>query len=112
MHHFQNEIERAEVKGVCFSYLKKQLRAKQRIGRVSGFFWKVELRAEAGSVSRLTNAGGNDGTLNRSRTWRVWQRFLCKREVRSSSAATKKFLIPAEGSNDGLVILLCMPQLS
>jgi len=51
--HFQNEIERGEVKGVRFSYFKKQIRAKQRIGRVSGFFRKVELRAEAGSVCSL-----------------------------------------------------------
>ena len=51
--HFQNEIERGEVKGVRFSYFKKQIRAKQRIGRVSGFSWKVELRAEDGSVGGL-----------------------------------------------------------
>jgi hypothetical protein len=50
---FQDEIEGSELNGVRFPYFKKQIRAKQRIGRVSGFSRKIELGAKTWAVWRL-----------------------------------------------------------
>jgi hypothetical protein len=50
---FQNEIESAKVQTVRLLYFEKQIRTKQRIGRVTGFTRKIELCAKVGAIGRL-----------------------------------------------------------